>query len=212
MRFDRDYYRRYYYDPRTAVATRARDARARPPDRRPHRARRPAGAAHPRSRLRHRPAARARSRACCRARATSALESERVSVPALRLGSAAASRSYRARAPFDLVICYDVLQYLERRRRRARARELRRGCAAACCTSARSPAGDFAHNCDPRRTDTDVHLRSARWYRAAPARRGSARRAWASGCGAARRSRSGSWSRSERLARLRAAALRRNSG
>jgi len=73
--------------------------------------------------------------------------------------------SYRARTPFDLVICYDVLQYLDAAAARRALANLGRLCRGVLYFSALTRF-DFEHNCDRGRTDADVHLRSARWYRA----------------------------------------------
>ncbi|GAC1663184.1 MAG: class I SAM-dependent methyltransferase [Steroidobacteraceae bacterium] len=71
---------------------------------------------------------------------------------------------YRTRAPFDLVVCYDVLQYLERAAAARALANFSRLCRGVLYFSALT-RHDFAHNCDVTRTDPDVHLRSARWYR-----------------------------------------------
>ncbi|MBV8911206.1 MAG: class I SAM-dependent methyltransferase [Gammaproteobacteria bacterium] len=71
---------------------------------------------------------------------------------------------YRARRPFDLVICYDVLQYLEDAAAARALANLGRLCRGVLYFSALTRF-DFAHNCDRSRTDADVRLRSARWYR-----------------------------------------------
>jgi trans-aconitate methyltransferase len=66
--------------------------------------------------------------------------------------------------PFDLAICYDVLQYLpdvEAARAIANLAKLTR---AALYVSALT-AEDWRDNCDRSRTDRDVHLRSGAWYR-----------------------------------------------
>ena len=52
---------------------------------------------------------------------------------------------------------------------------------------------DYERNCDQARTDADVHLRSAHWYRTRLRRRFRAL-GLGSGCGVARRLRSGTWS------------------
>ena len=72
---------------------------------------------------------------------------------------------YRARTPFDLVVCYDVLQYLDGASAVRALGNFARLCRGALYFSALT-RGDFEHNCDRRRTDPEVHLRSARWYRA----------------------------------------------
>ncbi len=72
--------------------------------------------------------------------------------------------TFIAKKPYDLVVCHDVLQYLPRA-----------AAAAALCNFGALCCGllyftvltreDWALNCDPVRTDRDVYLRSARWYR-----------------------------------------------
>ena len=65
--------------------------------------------------------------------------------------------------PFDLVICYDVLQYLDDRtaaRAIANLARLSRGVLYLSALTAR----DWRENCDRTRTDRDVHLREAAWY------------------------------------------------
>ena len=71
---------------------------------------------------------------------------------------------YRARSAFDLVICYDVLQYLDDAAATQALANLGRLCRGVLYFSALTRF-DFTHNCDRSRTDADVHLRSARWYR-----------------------------------------------
>ena len=71
---------------------------------------------------------------------------------------------YRSSAAFDLVICYDVLQYLERAAAERALANFARLCRGVLYFSALT-RGDFERNCDRRRTDGEVHLRSARWYR-----------------------------------------------
>ena len=72
---------------------------------------------------------------------------------------------YRSSAPFDLVICYDVLQYLDAAERRAGRSRISPACAAASSISARSTKLDWEYNCDTQRTDSEVHLRTGNWYR-----------------------------------------------
>ena len=71
---------------------------------------------------------------------------------------------YRSRTPFDLVVCYDVLQYLDGAAAARALANFAQLCRGALYFSALT-RHDFEHNCDVRRTDPDVHLRSARWYR-----------------------------------------------
>jgi len=66
-------------------------------------------------------------------------------------------------APFDLVVCYDVLQYLDDRtaaRAIANLGRLTRGVLYLSALTAR----DWRENCDRTRTDPDVFLRAAEWY------------------------------------------------
>jgi SAM-dependent methyltransferase len=71
---------------------------------------------------------------------------------------------YAPRRPSDLVVCYDVLQYLDDRaaaRALANFGRLTRG---ALYLSALTRE-DWRHNCDRKRTDAAVYLRSGDWYR-----------------------------------------------
>lgn len=165
--FDREYYRRYYYDPRTAVASRAEmRARARLiaagvqhlglPVRRILEA--GCGTGLMRAELR---------RLLPRAHYTALEASEYL---CRRYGwRYGRIEEFRARRPFDLVICYDVLQYLDSARAARALRSLARLTRGALYFSALT-RGDFARNCDRERTDAGVHLRSARWYRTRLAR------------------------------------------
>ena len=71
---------------------------------------------------------------------------------------------YRARAPFDLLICYDVLQYLPDAAAERALANFGRLCRGVLYFSALTRY-DYERNCDQARTDADVHLRSAHWYR-----------------------------------------------
>jgi len=71
---------------------------------------------------------------------------------------------FAPRAPYDLVICYDVLQYLADRDARRALLNLPALCRAAVYFSALT-AQDWAQNCDRSRTDPEVHLRTGAWYR-----------------------------------------------
>jgi predicted TPR repeat methyltransferase len=71
---------------------------------------------------------------------------------------------YRPKQPADLVVCYDVLQYLGDRdaaRALANFAQLTR---AALYVSALTQE-DWRDNCDQALTDRAVHLRSGDWYR-----------------------------------------------
>lgn len=72
--------------------------------------------------------------------------------------------SYRPSAPFDLVICYDVLQYLDPGAASRAITNFSKLCRGVLYFSALTKV-DWEWNCDPQRTDSDVFLRSAQWYR-----------------------------------------------
>jgi predicted TPR repeat methyltransferase len=71
---------------------------------------------------------------------------------------------YRPRTPFDLVVCHDVLQYLGDREAALALTNLAQLSRGFLYFSVLT-AGDWRHHADPRRTDRNVHLRSADWYR-----------------------------------------------
>jgi SAM-dependent methyltransferase len=71
---------------------------------------------------------------------------------------------FAPRRRYDLVVCYDVLQYLNDRQAARAIANLSRLCAAAIYVSALT-RDDWRQNCDRSRTDRSVHLRSGRWYR-----------------------------------------------
>jgi SAM-dependent methyltransferase len=162
-RFDRDYYQRYYFNPRTAVISRAEmRARARLiaayashiglPVRRILDAGCGTGALR-RTLLRHLP------RSIYVGLETSEYLCQRYGWEHGRL------ETYRPEAPFDLVVCYDVLQYLDDRQSGSAIANLARLCRGALYFTVLTRQ-DWLHNCDRKRTDADVHLRSAAWYRA----------------------------------------------
>jgi SAM-dependent methyltransferase len=167
MRFGRDYYQRYYFDPRTAVATRA-EMRARA-------ALIAAFAAHLQLPVRRildagcgtgllrAPLRRRLPRAHYVALESSAYLCGRYGWLAGRI------EDYRPAVPFDLVICYDVLQYLDSAAAQRALENFGRLCRGVLYFSALTRF-DYRHNCDPARTDSRVHLRSARWYRTRLAR------------------------------------------
>jgi SAM-dependent methyltransferase len=66
--------------------------------------------------------------------------------------------------PSDLVVCYDVLQYLDDREAGRAIANLSRLTGAALYVSALTRE-DWRDNCDRSRTDRAVHLRSGDWYR-----------------------------------------------
>jgi predicted TPR repeat methyltransferase len=71
---------------------------------------------------------------------------------------------YAPRKPCDLVVCYDVLQYLDDRAAARAIANLKRLSAAALYVSALTRE-DWRDNCDRTRTDRAVYLRSGDWYR-----------------------------------------------
>lgn len=70
---------------------------------------------------------------------------------------------YRARTPFDLIICYDVLQYLDKHQAEQAIDNLAALSRGALYLHAPTKE-DFEHNVDHALSDTNVHLRTARWY------------------------------------------------
>ncbi len=161
-RFDRDYYRRYYFDPRTAVTSRA-EVRAR--------------GALIAAFARHVgvPVRRILDAGCGTGQLRAPLlrglpGSQYVGLEVSgylceRYGWQQGSiERYRAAQPFDLVVCYDVLQYLDARAAAGALANLARLTRGVLYFSALTRA-DWLHNCDQRRTDPDVHQRSGEWYR-----------------------------------------------
>lgn len=71
---------------------------------------------------------------------------------------------YAPRRPFDLVACYDVVQYLDRAAATLALQNLARLCAGILYFAVLTTE-DWAARCDQSRTDGEVHLRRARWYR-----------------------------------------------
>ncbi len=71
---------------------------------------------------------------------------------------------YVPRKASDLVVCYDVLQYLDDRAAARAIANLARLTRAALYISALTRE-DWRDNCDRTRTDRAVHLRSGDWYR-----------------------------------------------
>jgi trans-aconitate methyltransferase len=66
--------------------------------------------------------------------------------------------------PCDLVVCYDVLQYLDDRDAARALANLAKLTRAAVYVSALTRE-DWRENCDKTRTDRAVHLRHGDWYR-----------------------------------------------
>jgi SAM-dependent methyltransferase len=160
--FDRAYYQRYYFNARTAVASRA-EMRARA---------RLIAAMTQHAGL---PVQRILEAGCGTGMLGAALR--RLLPRAHYVGLEASEylcrrygwecgrvESYRARAPFDLVVCYDVLQYLDDVSAARALANFGRLCRGVLYFSALTRY-DLKHNADPERTDAAVHLRSAHWYR-----------------------------------------------
>ena len=160
-RFNRDYYRQFYFDGRSAVTSRAE-----------MRARATLIAGYVQhigcpvtrlldARLRHRPAP-SPIQAPAAEGAVHRPRSQRI--PCQRYGWTQGSLTdFRAR-PFDLVVCYDVLQYLDDRLAAQAIANLGRLCRGVLYITALTKH-DWLENCDQRRTDPDVHLRTGEWYR-----------------------------------------------
>lgn len=161
-RFDREYYRRFYQDPRRAVTTRSEMAK---------RAALIAAYVHhidcPVSSildagcglgLMRRPLLRALPKAHYVGLEYSPYLCQR---HGWTEGSLA---TWRTRKPFDLVVCFDVLQYLDDRSAAAAMDNLAKLCRGVLFFSALTRK-DWAENADQSRTDPDVHLRSGTWYR-----------------------------------------------
>jgi trans-aconitate methyltransferase len=72
--------------------------------------------------------------------------------------------SYQSTSRSDLVVCYDVLQYLDDRDAALAIKNLASLSGAAVYVSALT-LEDWRENCDKTRTDRSVHLRSGDWYR-----------------------------------------------
>ncbi len=160
--FDREYYRRYYYDPRTAVTTR-REMKAR--------------ACLIAAFTEHvgLPVRRILDAGCGTGLLRAPLERllPRAEYVGLEASSYLCGRygwqqgrieQYRGTPVFDLVICYDVLQYLDARAAARALSNLGRLCRGVLYFSALTRR-DWEWNCDPVRTDSNVHLRVADWYR-----------------------------------------------
>jgi SAM-dependent methyltransferase len=167
VHFGRDYYQRYYFNPRTAVASRSEmQARARL-----------IGAFVVHTGL---PVRRILEAGCGTGMLRGGLK--RLLPRARYLGLESSEylcrrygweqgriEEYRARAPFDLVICYDVLQYLPAQAAERALANFGRLCRGVLYFTALTRY-DYEQNCDQARTDADVHLRSAHWYRTRLAR------------------------------------------
>jgi len=162
MAFDRDYYQRFYFNPRTAVTSRA-EMRAR--------ARLIAACVQ----YVGLPVARILDAGCglglLRAPLKRSLRSadyvglEFSEYLCRRYGWRRGSiESLHTRERFDLVICYDVLQYLSAAQARRAIANLARVCRGALYFGALT-SEDWRDNCDQTRTDRIPGLRPGAWYR-----------------------------------------------
>jgi SAM-dependent methyltransferase len=161
--FGRNYYRRYYFDPRTAVAS-------------PHESRTRARLIAAFADYLGLPVRRILDAGCGVGRLRTPLLShfrdalyvglEVSEYLCRRYGwEQAPLEQYRPPAPFDLVVCYDVLQYLDDRAAARALANLARLSRALLYFSALTRR-DSRANCDRRRTDLDVEARPGEWYRA----------------------------------------------
>jgi len=73
-------------------------------------------------------------------------------------------QSLSAREQYELVVCYDVMQYLSLPQARQSIAKLASVCRGILYFSALT-SGDWRNNCDQARTDRVPGLRSAAWYR-----------------------------------------------
>jgi 2-polyprenyl-3-methyl-5-hydroxy-6-metoxy-1,4-benzoquinol methylase len=158
--FDRDYYQRFYYDPRTAVTSRAEmNARAKLIA---------AYADHIGL-----PVRRILDAGCGIGLLRTPLQRSYPDAEYIgleyseylckRYGWQQGSLATYAADPFDLVVCYDVLQYLDdyaASRALANLARLTRGVLYLSALTER----DWRENCDRTRTDPNVHLRDVSWY------------------------------------------------
>jgi predicted TPR repeat methyltransferase len=71
---------------------------------------------------------------------------------------------YHAKNAFDLVICHDVIQYLDDDDAQQALGNLAALCSGALYLGVLT-VEDWQENCDPTRTDDQVVLRSTAWYR-----------------------------------------------
>jgi SAM-dependent methyltransferase len=161
-RFDRAYYQRFYYDPRTAVTSRAEmNARGRLI----------AGfcdhLGQPVSRildagcgvgLLRAPLRRAWPKAHYKGLEVSEYLCQRYGWQQVGI------QDYRGRERFDLAICYDVMQYLKPAEVGRACANLARVCRGVLYFGVLTKE-DWEQNCDQTRTDPAVILRPGNWYR-----------------------------------------------
>ena len=162
MPFDRDYYERFYFNPRTAVTTRQEMQ----------------GRAHLIAAFAEHtglPVRRILDAGCGTGmlRAPLLRRLPRAQYTGLETSEYLCKRygwehgeiqDYQSATPFDLVICYDVLQYLDARTASSTLAKFAQLCRGILYFSALTKL-DWEFNCDTERTDAAVHLRSGQWYR-----------------------------------------------
>jgi SAM-dependent methyltransferase len=162
MAFDRSYYQRYYRDPRTAVTSRS-EVRDR------------AGLIAAATRYVGLPVSRILDAGCGLGllRAPLARLLPRAEYVGFELSEYLCQRyGWRqgrlerlpVREKYELVICHDVMQYLDAAAARTAIERLTRACRGMLYFGALT-RGDWLENCDQSRTDRSVRLRSATWYR-----------------------------------------------
>jgi SAM-dependent methyltransferase len=160
--FDRAYYQRYYHDPRTAVTSRA-EMRAR------------ATLISAAVRYLDLPVMRILDAGCGVGLMRAALRRQLPRARYVGLETSAylcrrygwkhgTIQSLAARERFELVICYDVMQYLTTAEARLAIAKLGRVCRGILYFGALT-TGDWRNNCDQTRTDRVPGMRSATWYR-----------------------------------------------
>jgi SAM-dependent methyltransferase len=162
MPFDRDYYQRFYFNPRTAVTSRAEmRARARLIVGCVEYLGLPVGSildAGCGVGLLRTPLLRSFRRADYTGVEVSEYLCQRYG---WHCGSV---EQFRSRRRFDLVICYDVLQYLSEAQARRAIANLARLCRGALYFGALT-SEDWRENCDQARTHRIAGLRAGSWYR-----------------------------------------------
>jgi SAM-dependent methyltransferase len=167
MAFDQAYYQRFYFNPRTAVTSRAEmTSRARLIGSCVHYVGLPVGSildAGCGVGMLRTPLLRAMPRAEYVGLEYSEYLCKRYG---WRQGSI---ETFRTRRRFDLVVCYDVLQYLSAARARTAIANLARLCRGALYFGALT-SEDWHENCDQTRTDRIPGLRPGSWYRRALSR------------------------------------------
>ena len=161
-RFDEGYYRRFYFDPRTAVTTREQ-------------VRSLAGLIAAQCHYLELPVRRILDAGCgcglLRAPLKRLLPGARY--VGLEVSEYLCERygwvhggidSFRTERPYSLIICQDVMQYLDDRAAARALANLSRACDGLLYFSTMTDV-DWRRNCDRRFTDPPANLRTAAWYR-----------------------------------------------